>query len=69
MTALPVILREAILHGLPVLDLRFVCSDAEDYSTVSPIEPSSQGGAKLAQRLVTSVMQHDFLQGGCRIYG
>ena len=47
-TALPMfndcISREAILAGLPLLDLRLVCSEPEDYAAVSPIEPSVRGG-------------------------
>ena len=48
-----VILREAIRHGLPVLDLRLVCTEFSDYSDRSPIEPSSQGGAKIAAAIVS----------------
>ena len=43
-----VILREAVARRLPVLDLRVVCDDPADYSAASPIEPSQQGGAKIA---------------------
>jgi len=63
-----VILREAIRHGLPVLDLRMICTEPSDYSVVSPIEPSSQGGAKLAASLVAVVLKHDFTDSGCRVY-
>lgn len=48
------ILRVAIEHRLPVIDLRAVCSSAEDYA--NPIEPSAVGGEKIARaiaRLVT----------------
>ncbi len=50
-----VILREAIRHGQPVLDLRLVCTEFSDYSAQSPIEPSSQGGAKIAAAIVSQV--------------
>jgi lysophospholipase L1-like esterase len=63
-----VIIAEAAARGLPLLDLRLICTDAGDYSAESPIEPSSQGGAKLAKSLVGAVMRHDFRSGGCRIY-
>ena len=43
-----VILREAVLRRLPVVDLRVVCADAGDYASSSPIEPSAQGGQKIA---------------------
>jgi hypothetical protein len=45
-----VILRVAIEHGLPVIDLRMVCVDAKDYA--NPIEPSSVGGEKIARVIV-----------------
>jgi GDSL-like lipase/acylhydrolase family protein len=44
------IIRVAIEHALPVIDLRAVCVDAEDYA--NPIEPSSVGGAKIARVIV-----------------
>jgi hypothetical protein len=44
-----VITREAFALSLAVLDLRLVCSEATDYA--NPIEPSIQGGAKIAQAI------------------
>lgn len=44
------ILRTAHEHGLPVIELRLVCTDPEDYA--NPIEPSGQGGAKIARAIV-----------------
>lgn len=46
-----VILREAVLRGLPVLDLRLVCTESGDYASCSPIEPSEAGGRKIAAAL------------------
>lgn len=63
------ILREAILQRLPVLDLRAVCTEASDYSTVSPIEPSSTGGHKLAGALVHAVLLGSTAAHDCRIFG
>jgi hypothetical protein len=63
-----VILREAIRFGLPVLDLRMICTGTSDYSQMSPIEPSSQGGAKLAEKLVATVLAYDLMTGGCHVY-
>ena len=40
------ILRTAIAHRLPVIDLRTICTHTEDYANA--IEPSSVGGAKIA---------------------
>jgi hypothetical protein len=48
-----VILRVAIEFGIPVIDLRFVCSSPVDYA--NPIEPSSAGGAKIARAIVNLV--------------
>jgi hypothetical protein len=48
-----VIIREAVRLGLPVIDLRLVCSEAEDYSKVSPIEPSTKGGEKIAKAIAS----------------
>jgi lysophospholipase L1-like esterase len=44
------IIRVAIEHALPVIDLRLVCVTAEDYA--NPIEPSSVGGEKIARAIV-----------------
>ena len=42
-----VITRAAFTSGLSVVDLRLVCDDDGDYA--NPIEPSVQGGAKIAR--------------------
>lgn len=55
-----VILREAIGRGLPVIDLRLVCTHVRDYSAVSPIEPSAAGGAKIAEQIARVYLEHDF---------
>ena len=39
----------AMRAGVPVIDLRLVCTDAADYSRSSPIEPSVVGGGKIAR--------------------
>jgi hypothetical protein len=54
-----VILREAAARRLPVLDLRLVCDDPGDYSPVSPIEPSQQGGSKIAAAIAELVHSQD----------
>ncbi len=41
-----VITRAAFSRGLPLIDLRLICDEDEDYA--NPIEPSVQGGAKMA---------------------
>jgi hypothetical protein len=61
-----VILRVAFQHGLPVIDLRAVCAEPDDYA--NPIEPSSVGGAKIARAIVGLVMEHDFVVGRTAMY-
>jgi hypothetical protein len=38
--------RAAFARGLPLIDLRLICGEDEDYA--NPIEPSAKGGAKIA---------------------
>ncbi|HEX2078911.1 MAG TPA: SGNH/GDSL hydrolase family protein [Longimicrobium sp.] len=47
------ILRTAVRAGLQVIDLRLVCCDPGDYA--NPIEPSVQGGAKIARAIARAV--------------
>lgn len=44
-----VILRSASAAGVPVIELRQVCTEAGDYA--NPIEPSARGGAKIARAI------------------
>ncbi len=55
-----VILSEATLHRLPILDLRHICNDSQDYSVISPIEPSDVGGRKIAAAISYILTSHDF---------
>ena len=55
-----VIIRSAVEARVPVIDLRVVCDEADDYSDISPIEPSGHGGAKIAQVIANVVAHHDF---------
>jgi lysophospholipase L1-like esterase len=55
-----VIASEAIARGIPVIDLRQVCVEPGDYSPISPIEPSRQGGAKIASAIQRMLELHDF---------
>jgi len=61
-----VILREAFSRGLPVIDLRLVFDDDADYA--NDIEPSVQGGRKIAQTIATLVTTHDFSRRRSVIY-
>ena len=60
------ILREAIAHGLPVLDLRLICTDAQDYA--NEIEPGVPGGKKIAAGILNLVQNHDFSCGRTVVY-
>jgi hypothetical protein len=64
-----VILREAARERLPVLDLRLVCDEPRDYSTVSPIEPSQHGGQKIAAAIARVANTHDFRRREWVVYG
>ena len=44
-----VILRVAFERGLPVIDLRLVCTEAADFA--HEIEPSGSGGLKVAKAI------------------
>ena len=48
-----VILRQAIENQRQVIDLRMVCTQKEDYA--NPIEPSGQGGRKIAAAIAHTV--------------
>ncbi|HYI43163.1 MAG TPA: SGNH/GDSL hydrolase family protein [Sphingomicrobium sp.] len=43
------ITRAAFSRGLPLIDLRLICSEPSDYA--NPIEPSERGGAKIARAI------------------
>jgi hypothetical protein len=61
-----VITRSAVRRGLPVLDLRVLITNPEDYA--NPIEPSSVGGLKIAKRISSLVTAHDFTPGNATFY-
>jgi len=39
--------------GLDVLELRLICTEPEDYA--NPIEPSGQGGLKIARAIARAI--------------
>jgi hypothetical protein len=49
------IIRAAFARGLPLIDLRLVCTEEGDYA--NPIEPSERGGEKIA-RAITGWVGH-----------
>jgi GDSL-like Lipase/Acylhydrolase family len=60
------ITREVFARGLPLIDLRLIFSEDADYA--NPIEPSVQGGAKLARAMTTLLTTHDFASPHSTIY-
>ena len=48
-----VIIQVAMENRLRILDLRTVCNSPVDYA--NPIEPSSTGGAKIAEAIIRAV--------------
>jgi lysophospholipase L1-like esterase len=62
-----VITQTAIIEGLPIIELRQIFTNPEDYA--NPIEPSSVGGAKLVEAIAAIVEDHDFTQTGTIVYG
>ena len=60
------IIREAAIAGVPILDLRAVCGDDADFA--NPIEPSVQGGSKIAAAITSAVTQPDFGLSRCVLF-
>ena len=52
------ITRAAFSRGLPLIDLRLICDEEADYA--NPIEPSVQGGAKMAAAIAGLVTGRRF---------
>jgi hypothetical protein len=59
------ILRVAFEHQLDVIELRLVCADPLDYA--NPIEPSVQGGARIAHAIVRALLEPDALRRKTRV--
>ena len=53
-----VIVRQAFLAGVPLIDLRLLCDEDADYA--NEIEPSEAGGRKIAGVIARVVNEHDF---------
>jgi len=63
-----IILREAFIAKVPVIDLRLICSEAADYSEISAIEPSAAGGDKIVRAIVRLLTKHGFDSNQSIIY-
>ena len=60
-----VILRCATERSLAVIELRLVCTEPSDYA--NPIEPSVQGGAKIARAIARALTSSDAQARGARV--
>ena len=60
------IVRNAVEIGVPIIDLRLICSEPDDYA--NEIEPSVQGGQKIASVIARVVQQHDWQKKLTAIY-
>ena len=59
------IIRTAFAHSIPLLDLRFICTEKGDYA--NPIEPSAHGGAKIAEA-ISRLLEHGFASGRTEVF-
>jgi hypothetical protein len=59
------IIRAAFAHGLPLIDLRLICTEEGDYA--NPIEPSARGGEKIALTIV-DLVKHGFTGGRTEVF-
>jgi hypothetical protein len=53
-----VIIKQAFLAGVPLIDLRLVCTEDSDYA--NEIEPSEAGGGKIAKTILRVAQEHNF---------
>jgi hypothetical protein len=60
------ITRNAFSLGVDLIDLRLICSEAEDYA--NPIEPSVQGGRKIARSIAAFVRRSSDAGGSSRVF-
>jgi lysophospholipase L1-like esterase len=58
--------RAAFRRGLPLVDLRLICTDPADYA--NPIEPSTLGGDKIANVIAALVQTNDAGQGRSTVW-
>ena len=69
-TALPIfnniIFQEAFNFGLPVMDLRLIFNDKEDYA--NPIETSAVGGMKMVKIIKEISENHDYFGKNSTVY-
>ena len=63
------IITQATQRKLHIIELRHICTDSGDYSALSPIEPSEQGGGKIANTILKVHNDHNSkAPGNSRVY-
>jgi lysophospholipase L1-like esterase len=60
------ITRAAFSRALPLIDLRLICNEDEDFA--NPIEPSVRGGAKIAAAVAALTAEHDFARHRSEVF-
>jgi hypothetical protein len=60
------ITRQAFARALPLIDLRLICDQDEDYA--NPIEPSVRGGRKIAAAILALLTSHDVTRGRAEVF-
>ncbi|MBA4185026.1 MAG: SGNH/GDSL hydrolase family protein [Acidobacteria bacterium] len=61
-----VIIRQAVINDLPIIDLRLICNEAGDYA--NEIEPSDKGGKKIATKILELINRHEFSNGRTQVF-
>ena len=59
------IIRASFAHGIPLIDLRLICTEPGDYANA--IEPSSRGGEKIS-RAIADVVERGFTGGRTEVF-
>ena len=59
------IIRAAFARGIPLIDLRLICSESSDYANA--IEPSARGGEKIS-RAIAHVIEHGSKSGRTEVF-
>ncbi len=54
-----IVIHEASKRGFAILDIRNVCTEKDDYSELSPIEPSAKGGMKIVEGISQVIEEHE----------
>lgn len=61
-----VIIRQATINKLPIIDLRLICNEPDDYA--NEIEPSDKGGKKIAEKILDLVKTYNFSNEQTQIF-